>query len=65
MFGVHGSDSWALEGRRLVPIPRRALPESILTGLANSAANRAYLYNEKLPKNLEEPIKRELSLYVV
>ncbi|CAG0900120.1 unnamed protein product, partial [Cyprideis torosa] len=49
VFGIRSCDSWALEGRRLVPIPPRANPETIFTGLANAAANKMVLLNAKLP----------------
>ena len=40
---------WSVEGRRLVPIMPRYVPQTMYTVTANQVANMAYAHNATLP----------------
>ena len=47
--GPNNATEWAIEGRRLVPLLPRLLPQTIYSGLADSAACSAAAFNARLP----------------
>ncbi|XP_067007392.1 BRCA2-interacting transcriptional repressor EMSY isoform X2 [Anabrus simplex] len=47
--GPNTSTDWAIEGRRLVPLMPRLVPQTAFTPLANNVANIAAAENAKLP----------------
>uniref|UniRef100_UPI00358FCD2B BRCA2-interacting transcriptional repressor EMSY isoform X4 n=1 Tax=Myxine glutinosa TaxID=7769 RepID=UPI00358FCD2B len=49
MSGPNNATEWAIEGRRLVPLLPRLLPQTIYSGLADSAACSAAAFNARLP----------------
>jgi hypothetical protein len=51
-FSVCGSDAsveWELEGRRVVPLMPRLVPQTAFTGSATAAANHAANVNSTIP----------------
>jgi hypothetical protein len=47
--GPNTSADWAIEGRRLIPLMPRLVPQTAFTALANNVANIAAAENAKLP----------------
>ena len=47
--GDNSSMEWSVEGRRLVPIMPRYVPQTMYTVTANQVANMAYAHNATLP----------------
>lgn len=47
--GPNTSTEWAIEGRRLIPLMPRLVPQTAFTALANNVANIAAAENAKLP----------------
>ncbi|XP_069684302.1 BRCA2-interacting transcriptional repressor EMSY isoform X2 [Periplaneta americana] len=47
--GPNTSTDWAIEGRRLIPLMPRLVPQTAFTALANNVANIAAAENAKLP----------------
>ncbi|XP_070538400.1 BRCA2-interacting transcriptional repressor EMSY-like [Ptychodera flava] len=57
MAGPNNSSEWAIEGRRLVPLMPRLVPQTAFTATATSAANAAMLHNISLPIPSETGLK--------
>lgn len=49
LSGPNTGMDWAIEGRRLVPLMPRLVPQTAFTALANTIANLAAAENAKLP----------------
>ncbi|XP_066266285.1 BRCA2-interacting transcriptional repressor EMSY-like isoform X4 [Branchiostoma lanceolatum] len=49
LSGPNSTYEWSVEGRRLVPLMPRLVPQTAFTGLANTAANIAAAHNSTLP----------------
>ncbi|XP_054713609.1 BRCA2-interacting transcriptional repressor EMSY-like [Uloborus diversus] len=49
LYGPNTVTEWAIEGRRLVPLMPRLVPQTVFTALANSAANAQAVKNAALP----------------
>ncbi|CAH1244946.1 EMSY [Branchiostoma lanceolatum] len=49
LSGPNSTYEWLVEGRRLVPLMPRLVPQTAFTGLANTAANIAAAHNSTLP----------------
>ena len=52
LFSVCGSDAsveWESEGRRVVPLMPRLVPQTAFTGSATAAANHAASVNSTIP----------------
>jgi hypothetical protein len=47
--GPNTSTAWAIEGRRLIPLMPRLVPQTAFTALANNVANIAAAENARLP----------------
>jgi len=47
--GPNTSADWAIEGRRLIPLMPRLVPQTAFTALANNVANIAAAENARLP----------------
>ena len=55
-FSVCGSDAsveWESEGRRVVPLMPRLVPQTAFTGCATAAANHAANVNSTIPSTLK------------
>jgi hypothetical protein len=48
--GPNTSADWAIEGRRLIPLMPRLVPQTAFTALANNVANIAAVENARLPQ---------------
>ncbi|XP_040195947.1 BRCA2-interacting transcriptional repressor EMSY isoform X11 [Rana temporaria] len=53
MFGPNSSSEWSIEGRRLVPLMPRLVPQTAFTATANAIANVAGQHNASLPDPAE------------
>lgn len=60
MTGDDTTDEWALEGRRLVPLMPRTVPQTAYSVIADDEANKASIENEKLPHPASTERKRPL-----
>uniref|UniRef100_A0A5F8H1P1 BRCA2-interacting transcriptional repressor EMSY n=1 Tax=Monodelphis domestica TaxID=13616 RepID=A0A5F8H1P1_MONDO len=49
MSGPNSSSEWSIEGRRLVPLMPRLVPQTAFTVTANAVANAAIQHNASLP----------------
>ncbi|XP_027519373.1 BRCA2-interacting transcriptional repressor EMSY isoform X5 [Corapipo altera] len=49
MSGPNSSSEWSIEGRRLVPLMPRLVPQTAFTVTANAVANAAVQHNSSLP----------------
>ena len=49
MNGPGTSTEWAMEGRRLVSLMQRLVPQTVFTAKASAAANLAVEKNKQLP----------------
>uniref|UniRef100_A0ACB8FFS7 Uncharacterized protein n=1 Tax=Sphaerodactylus townsendi TaxID=933632 RepID=A0ACB8FFS7_9SAUR len=49
MSGPNSSSEWSIEGRRLVPLMPRLVPQTAFTVTANAVANAALQHNASLP----------------
>lgn len=49
MSGPNSSSEWSIEGRRLVPLMPRLVPQTAFTVTANAVANAALQHNAALP----------------
>ncbi|XP_071509195.1 BRCA2-interacting transcriptional repressor EMSY-like [Diadema antillarum] len=47
--GDNSSIEWSIEGRRLVPLMPRHIPQTVFTVTANQVANMAHAHNATLP----------------
>jgi len=53
MYGPETSTEWSMEGRRLVSLMPRLVPQTVFTAKATAAANQAVKANQKLPIKTE------------
>ncbi|XP_070605597.1 BRCA2-interacting transcriptional repressor EMSY isoform X1 [Erythrolamprus reginae] len=53
MSGPNSSSEWSIEGRRLVPLMPRLVPQTAFTVTANAVANAALQHNTSLPSPAE------------
>lgn len=60
MTGDDTTDEWAQEGRRLVPLMPRMVPQTAYSVIADEEANKASIENEKLPPPSSTERKRPL-----
>ncbi|XP_022098664.1 BRCA2-interacting transcriptional repressor EMSY-like isoform X2 [Acanthaster planci] len=49
LSGPNNSSEWAIEGRRLIPLMPRLVPQTVFSLTANQAANAAFSHNLTLP----------------
>ena len=49
IFGAGSCTEWAAEGRRLVPLMPRLVPQTVFSASATAAANSAAAANAKVP----------------
>ncbi|XP_078401155.1 BRCA2-interacting transcriptional repressor EMSY isoform X8 [Cetorhinus maximus] len=61
MSGPNSSAEWSIEGRRLVPLMPRLVPQTAFTVTANAVANVAALHNATLPSPAETGNKEGVS----
>ena len=57
MSGPNSSSEWSIEGRRLVPLMPRLVPQTAFTVTANAVANAAVQHNASLPVPAETASK--------
>ncbi|XP_040195946.1 BRCA2-interacting transcriptional repressor EMSY isoform X10 [Rana temporaria] len=63
MFGPNSSSEWSIEGRRLVPLMPRLVPQTAFTATANAIANVAGQHNASLPDPAETGNKEVVVCY--
>ncbi|XP_051881629.1 BRCA2-interacting transcriptional repressor EMSY isoform X4 [Pristis pectinata] len=63
MSGPNSSAEWSIEGRRLVPLMPRLVPQTAFTVTANAVANVAALHNATLPTPAETGNKEVIVCY--
>ncbi|XP_073938705.1 BRCA2-interacting transcriptional repressor EMSY isoform X10 [Castor canadensis] len=61
MSGPNSSSEWSIEGRRLVPLMPRLVPQTAFTVTANAVANAAVQHNASLPVPAETGGKEGVS----
>ncbi|XP_076969648.1 BRCA2-interacting transcriptional repressor EMSY isoform X6 [Tamandua tetradactyla] len=61
MSGPNSSSEWSIEGRRLVPLMPRLVPQTAFTVTANAIANAAIQHNASLPVPAETGSKEGVS----
>ncbi|XP_006507690.1 BRCA2-interacting transcriptional repressor EMSY isoform X14 [Mus musculus] len=61
MSGPNSSSEWSIEGRRLVPLMPRLVPQTAFTVTANAVANAAVQHNASLPVPAETASKDGVS----
>uniref|UniRef100_A0A670HQ01 BRCA2-interacting transcriptional repressor EMSY n=1 Tax=Podarcis muralis TaxID=64176 RepID=A0A670HQ01_PODMU len=61
MSGPNSSSEWSIEGRRLVPLMPRLVPQTAFTVTANAVANAALQHNAALPSPAETGSKEGVS----
>ncbi|KAF6333006.1 EMSY transcriptional repressor, BRCA2 interacting [Rhinolophus ferrumequinum] len=61
MSGPNSSSEWSIEGRRLVPLMPRLVPQTAFTVTANAVANAAVQHNSSLPVPAETGSKEGVS----
>ncbi|XP_030413582.1 BRCA2-interacting transcriptional repressor EMSY isoform X5 [Gopherus evgoodei] len=61
MSGPNSSSEWSIEGRRLVPLMPRLVPQTAFTVTANAVANAAIQHNSSLPVPAETGNKEGVS----
>ncbi|XP_075402426.1 BRCA2-interacting transcriptional repressor EMSY isoform X9 [Tenrec ecaudatus] len=61
MSGPNSSSEWSIEGRRLVPLMPRLVPQTAFTATANAVANAAIQHNASLPVPAETGSKEGVS----
>ncbi|XP_060255474.1 BRCA2-interacting transcriptional repressor EMSY isoform X49 [Ovis aries] len=61
MSGPNSSSEWSIEGRRLVPLMPRLVPQTAFTVTANAVANAAVQHNASLPVPAETGSKEGVS----
>lgn len=57
MSGANTSTEWTIEGRRLIPLLPRLVPQTAFTGMANSAANEQSARNQLMLSPSETGVK--------
>ncbi|XP_063807320.1 BRCA2-interacting transcriptional repressor EMSY isoform X2 [Pseudophryne corroboree] len=63
MSGPNSSSEWSIEGRRLVPLMPRLVPQTAFTATANAIANSAGQHNSALPDPAETGNKEVVVCY--
>uniref|UniRef100_A0A8C5MPK4 BRCA2-interacting transcriptional repressor EMSY n=1 Tax=Leptobrachium leishanense TaxID=445787 RepID=A0A8C5MPK4_9ANUR len=63
MSGPNSSSEWSIEGRRLVPLMPRLVPQTAFTATANAVANSAGQHNSALPDPAETGHKEVVVCY--
>uniref|UniRef100_A0A8D2KTV5 BRCA2-interacting transcriptional repressor EMSY n=1 Tax=Varanus komodoensis TaxID=61221 RepID=A0A8D2KTV5_VARKO len=63
MSGPNSSSEWSIEGRRLVPLMPRLVPQTAFTVTANAVANAALQHNASLPSPAETGNKEVVVCY--
>ncbi|XP_074191849.1 BRCA2-interacting transcriptional repressor EMSY isoform X15 [Rhinolophus sinicus] len=63
MSGPNSSSEWSIEGRRLVPLMPRLVPQTAFTVTANAVANAAIQHNSSLPVPAETGSKEVVVCY--
>ncbi|XP_043928767.1 BRCA2-interacting transcriptional repressor EMSY [Protopterus annectens] len=63
MSGPNSSSEWSIEGRRLVPLMPRLVPQTAFTATANAVANAAAQHNASLPLPAETGSKEVVVCY--
>nr|XP_033805175.1 BRCA2-interacting transcriptional repressor EMSY isoform X3 [Geotrypetes seraphini] len=63
MSGPNNSSRWSIEGRRLVPLMPRLVPQTAFTVTANAVANAAVQHNATLPLPAETANKEVVVCY--
>ncbi|XP_064414057.1 BRCA2-interacting transcriptional repressor EMSY isoform X2 [Latimeria chalumnae] len=63
MSGPNSSSEWSIEGRRLVPLMPRLVPQTAFTVTANAVANAAVQHNASLPSPAETGNKEVVVCY--
>ncbi|KAG8429960.1 hypothetical protein GDO86_018759, partial [Hymenochirus boettgeri] len=63
MSGPNSSSEWSIEGRRLVPLMPRLVPQTAFTATANAIANSAGQHNASLPDPAETGNKEVVVCY--
>ncbi|XP_075054667.1 BRCA2-interacting transcriptional repressor EMSY isoform X3 [Mixophyes fleayi] len=63
MSGPNSSSEWSIEGRRLVPLMPRLVPQTAFTATANAVANSAGQHNSSLPDPAETGNKEVVVCY--
>nr|XP_004656312.1 BRCA2-interacting transcriptional repressor EMSY isoform X2 [Jaculus jaculus] len=63
MSGPNSSSEWSIEGRRLVPLMPRLVPQTAFTVTANAVANAAIQHNAALPVPAETGSKEVVVCY--
>ncbi|XP_029767421.1 BRCA2-interacting transcriptional repressor EMSY isoform X5 [Terrapene carolina triunguis] len=63
MSGPNSSSEWSIEGRRLVPLMPRLVPQTAFTVTANAVANAAIQHNSSLPVPAETGNKEVVVCY--
>lgn len=63
MCGPNSSAEWSIEGRRLVPLMPRLVPQTAFTATANAVANAAVQHNASLPTPAETGNKEVVVCY--
>ncbi|XP_058161986.1 BRCA2-interacting transcriptional repressor EMSY isoform X17 [Dasypus novemcinctus] len=63
MSGPSSSSEWSIEGRRLVPLMPRLVPQTAFTVTANAIANAAIQHNASLPVPAETGSKEVVVCY--
>ncbi|XP_018105891.1 BRCA2-interacting transcriptional repressor EMSY isoform X2 [Xenopus laevis] len=63
MSGPNSSSEWSIEGRRLVPLMPRLVPQTAFTATANAVANAAGHHNASLPDPAETGNKEVVVCY--
>ncbi|XP_072257875.1 BRCA2-interacting transcriptional repressor EMSY isoform X2 [Pyxicephalus adspersus] len=63
MSGPNSSSEWSIEGRRLVPLMPRLVPQTAFTATANAIANAAGQHNSSLPDPAETGNKEVVVCY--
>ncbi|CAH2225852.1 Hypothetical predicted protein [Pelobates cultripes] len=63
MSGPNSSSEWSIEGRRLVPLMPRLVPQTAFTATANAIANSAGQHNSALPDPAETGHKEVVVCY--
>ncbi|XP_044141088.1 BRCA2-interacting transcriptional repressor EMSY isoform X4 [Bufo gargarizans] len=63
MSGPNSSSEWSIEGRRLIPLMPRLVPQTAFTAAANAIANSAGQHNASLPDPAETGNKEVVVCY--
>ncbi|XP_054167439.1 BRCA2-interacting transcriptional repressor EMSY-like isoform X2 [Oppia nitens] len=64
MSGANTSTEWTIEGRRLIPLLPRLVPQTAFTGVANSVANEHLSRNQNILHPSETGMKHDMNQVV-